>query len=144
VTHTTLAPTDTDRFRLALLRVVRNIRSHTIESVTPSQVAVLSTLIRHGPSTVGQIATYEKVKPPSASRIITALEEQGLVHRTPDPEDRRSATISLTKAGERYVEQVKQAEATWLGERIATLAGDDIDVIRAAIPVLERLLDGTD
>jgi DNA-binding MarR family transcriptional regulator len=139
-TVTTLDPAETNRLRLALLRVVRNIRSHAIETVTPSQVAVLSTLVRHGPSTVGQIADYERVKPPSASRIVTALEEQGLVGRTPDPDDRRSATIHLTAEGERYLSVVKEAQTSWLGDRISELREDEIEILRAAIPTLERLL----
>ena len=133
-------PAEIDRLRLALLRVVRNIRSHAIETVTPSQVAVLATLVRHGPSTVGQIATYEKVKPPSASRIVTALEEQGLVGRTPDPDDRRSATIFLTTEGEQYVASVQEAETTWLGGRLCQLDDASRECLREAIPVLEHLL----
>ena len=63
-------PAEIDRLRLALLRVVRNIRSHAIETVTPSQVAVLATLVRHGPSTVGQIAAYEQqLQTPGAEQI---------------------------------------------------------------------------
>ena len=133
-------PTEIDRLRLALLRVVRNIRSHAIETVTPSQVAVLATLVRHGPSTVGQIAAYEKVKPPSASRIVTALEEQGLVGRAPDPDDRRSASIFLTPDGERYVASVQEAEKSWLGGRLCALAEGDRACLRDAIIVLEKLL----
>ena len=133
-------PAEIDRFRLALLRVVRNIRSHAIETVTPSQVAVLATLVRRGPSTVGQIAAYEKVKPPSASRIVTALEEQGLVGRTPDPDDRRSATIFLTAEGEQYVASVQEAEKTWLGDRLCKLGDDERACLRDAIPVLEKML----
>ncbi len=133
-------PAEIDRLRLALLRVVRNIRSHAIETVTPSQVAVLATLVRHGPSTVGQIAGYEKVKPPSASRIVTALEEQGLVGRAPDPDDRRSATIFLTPAGEQYVVSVQEAEKTWLGAKLCQLDDAERDALRDAVPVLEKLL----
>ena len=60
---------DVDRLRLVLLRVARRIRTNSISSITPSQLAVLGTLLRHERLTIGQIAEYEHVKPPSASKI---------------------------------------------------------------------------
>jgi DNA-binding MarR family transcriptional regulator len=135
-----LTPEEVDRLRLALLRIVRSIRTNSVGDVTPSQVAILSTLIRHGPSTVGQIAEYERVKPPSVSRIVTALEERGLVERTQDPTDRRSATIALSAAGEAYVAVVQKGERQWLADRIARLPDADVECLRRSISTLEQLL----
>ena len=49
-----------DRLRLILLRLARRIRSQYRGESTPSQMAVLTTLARHGPSTVGQIAEWSR------------------------------------------------------------------------------------
>lgn len=129
-----------NRLRLVLLRTARNIRSHSLGDVTQSQVAVLATLSRHGESTIGQIAEHEHVQPPSASRIISHLEQQGLVVRRTDRGDRRRAVIALSAAGEAYLSEVRRAGTSWLGSRLADLDQDELDRLGAALPVLERLL----
>jgi DNA-binding MarR family transcriptional regulator len=139
-----LSTDDVNRLRLTVLRLSRNIRTHSIGDVTPSQVAVLSSLMRHGPSTIGQIAEYEHVQPPSASKIVAALEQRGLVDRAPDPADRRCTTISLTPAAEHYIDEVRAAATSWLAEQVATLDPDEAVHLRSALPALERLLRGAE
>jgi DNA-binding MarR family transcriptional regulator len=138
-----LARTDEiDRLRLVVLRLSRRIRNSYDGGVTPSQLTVLSTLDRNGPLTVGQIAELEHVRPPSASKIVAALESAQLVARTTDPDDRRCQPIALTPAGTAYVEQSRAAGRTFIASRIATADPSDADAIRAALPALERLLIG--
>ena len=131
-----------NRLRLVLLRIARNIRTHSIGDVTQSQVAVLATLSRHGDSTIGQIAEHEHVQPPSASRIVSNLERKGLVVRRADGADRRRVLIGLSPQGEAYLAEVRRAGTSWLGSRLAELDDDELDRLGAALPVLERLLAG--
>ncbi len=129
-----------NRLRLALLRTARNIRTHSIGDVTQSQVAVLATLFRHGDSTIGQIAEHEHVQPPSASRIVSNLERQGLVVRRSDDVDRRRVLIALSPEGEAYLADVRRAGTSWLASRLAELDADELTRLDRALPVLERLL----
>ncbi|MGA9278521.1 MarR family winged helix-turn-helix transcriptional regulator [Ilumatobacter sp.] len=129
-----------NRLRLVLLRTARNIRTHSIGDVTQSQVAVLATLSRHGDSTIGQIAEHEHVQPPSASRIVSNLERQGLVVRRADGVDRRRALIGLSPTGEAYLAEVRRAGTSWLGSRLAQLEDEELRDLGAALPALERLL----
>ena len=133
---------EVNRLRLVLLRIARNIRTHSIGDVTQSQVAVLATLSRHGDSTIGQIAEHEHVQPPSASRIVSNLERKGLVVRRADGPDRRRVLIGLSPQGEAYLAEVRRAGTSWLGSRLAELDDDELDRLGAALPVLERLLAG--
>jgi len=133
---------DVNRLRLALLRTARNIRTHSLGEVTQSQVAVLATLDRHGESTIGQIADHEHVQPPSASRIVSHLEQRGLVVRRTDGGDRRRAVIALSAEGATYLSEVRCAGNSWLNSRLADLDDDELDRLSAALPVLERLLAG--
>lgn len=144
LTSTPLSSTaEIDRLRLAVLRTARNIRTHSIGEVTQSQVAVLATLARHGDSTIGQIAEHEHVQPPSASRVVSNLEQQGLVERRTDGADRRRVLIALSPAGEEYVAEVRRAGTSWLGSRLAGLDEDELRVLADALPVLERILTAT-
>lgn len=133
---------DIDRLRLVLLRLTRRIRTRAIGSVTPSQMAVLGTIIRHGSLTVGQIAELEHVQPPSVSKIVSALEKIGYVERTVDPDDRRSTPLTVTVAGHAYADEVRAAGRTWLAEQLGGLDILDVRAIEQALPALERLLGG--
>ena len=133
---------DVDQLRLVLLRLARRIRTNSSGRITPSQLAVLGTIVRRKQLTVGQIAELEHVKPPSVSKIVAALERGGLVGRRTDPHDRRCAHIAATSDGVAYVEEVRAAGRTWLASQLATLDNDDVAAIEAALPALDRLLDG--
>jgi DNA-binding MarR family transcriptional regulator len=129
-----------ERLRLVLLRLARRIRTSSVDRLTPSQLAVLATVVRHGELTVGQIAEHEHVKPPSVSKIVAALEGAGLVERGVDPADRRCIPIVPTREGIAHLEEVRAAGRTWLATRIGELGDDDVATIEAALPALERLL----
>jgi DNA-binding MarR family transcriptional regulator len=133
---------DVDRLRLVLLRLARRIRTNSSGRITPSQLAVLGTIIRHEQLTIGQIAEREQVKPPSVSKIVGALEHGGLVERRTDPDDRRCAHIAATPDGIAYLDGVRAAGRTWLAAQLDTLEEDEIAVVEAALPALERLLGG--
>lgn len=131
---------DIDRLRVVLLRLTRRIRTRSIGSITPSQMAVLGTIIRHKRLTVGQIAELEHVKPPSVSKIVAALEHVGYVERSVDPTDRRSTPLTATPAGLAYADEVRAAGRTWLAEHLDELDVLDVSAIEQAVPALERLL----
>lgn len=131
---------DVERLRLVLLRLARQIRSNSRSEITPSQMAVISTLLRHGPCTVSQIAEYEQVQAPSASRIVTHLEDRGLVERNSDPTDRRRTLIVLSPRAHRFIAEVRSAGASWLASRLDKVGDHDLALLYDAVPVLERLL----
>ena len=133
---------DVDRLRLALLRLARRIRTHSNGHITPSQLAVLGTVIHHERLTVGQIADHEHVTPPSASKIVATLERTGFVERTTDPTDRRCTPITATDAGRAHADEVRAAGRTWLTDQLGELDDRDVAAIEQAVPALERLLGG--
>ncbi len=133
-----------DRLRLVLLRLARRIRTNSSGRITPSQLAVLATIVRHKRLTIGQIADYEHVKAPSASKIVGALEQGGLVERRTDPHDRRCSHIAATPDGIAYLDGVRAAGRTWLASQLDKLDDEQLTVIEASLPALEQLLGGVD
>ena len=131
---------DVDRLRLVILRLTRRIRTHANTGITPSQMAVLATIIRLGRVTVGQIAEIEHVQPPSVSKIVGTLEKIGYVERSVDPDDRRCAPLVATPAGLAYADEVRAAGRTWLAEQLDGLDVIDVAAVERALPALERLL----
>ena len=131
---------DVDRLRVTLLRLARRIRTRSSGTITPSQLFTLGTIARNDRLTIGRIAELEHVKPPAASKIVAALETEGLVTRSTSATDRRCTHIVATPAGHRHLEEVRAAGRSWINEQIGGLDADDIAAIEHAIPALERLL----
>lgn len=131
---------DVDRLRVTVLRLARRIRTRSTDTITPSQLFTLGTIVRHGRLTIGRIAELEHVQPPSASKIVAALEAEGLVERTASPDDRRCTFITATAHGRDHIERARAAGRNWISERLADLPDDDVHAIERALPALERLL----
>jgi DNA-binding MarR family transcriptional regulator len=134
------SPDDLDRLRVALLRLSRRIRANSVGELTPSQFAMFVSVVKFGPCTISHLAELEHVKAPSASKIVAALEGLGLVERRDDPEDRRCSVIVATRSGHDYFDEVRVAGRSWLASRVSMLEADDVRLIDAALPALERLL----
>src|SRR5438309_2886518 len=86
------------RLRSCVARLSRRLRQEGMvnQEATPSQLTAIATLSLTGPMTLGELAGAERVKPPTMTRIVAALEERGLVRREPSPDDRRVVHVVLT------------------------------------------------
>jgi DNA-binding MarR family transcriptional regulator len=128
------------RFRFALFPLVRQLRRHNVD-LTPSQASALASIARRGPLTVGELARIEHVSSPMITKIGKGLEEEGLVTRTVDPDDKRVTRLAITPAGERRLERSRSRKNAWLAERLGDLSPAELAAIEAVIPVLERIGD---
>ena len=143
-TPTTVATTEAElasRLRLSVTRLARRLRTALPGELSPSQLATLSTVERQGPLTLGELSSAERVKPPTMTKIVACLEEQGLVSRTVDRSDRRVARVEATPAGLRFLEDSRQQKDAYLAERLHELAPDDRAALERAAAVLERILE---
>jgi DNA-binding MarR family transcriptional regulator len=129
------------RLRLAIARTARRLRQQAGEELSPSQIAALATIDRHGPLTPSELATRERIKRPTATRVIARLEESGLVDRTRDPEDGRSSLVALAPAGRELLERVRTRKDAYLSRRLRELTPDERATLDRAAAILERLLE---
>src|SRR5205823_3041859 len=98
---------ETARLRAVIGRLSRRLRSTVAGSgLTPSQISVLFTVVRHGPIGLSELAELEDVNPTMLSRVTGNLAEAGLLARTVDPEDKRAACVAATAAGRRLRERI--------------------------------------
>ena len=110
--------------------------------LTPSQTAVLTRLWKDGASSASALAAAERVRPQSMAAIVAALDEHGLIHRAPDPDDGRRQVISLTAAGRRRAESDRQVREEWLARAIQERYSErERRVINDALALLQRLND---
>ncbi len=99
------------------------------------------TLQKEGPLTPGALALRERVRPPSMTRVIAALAEQGLVVRAADPQDRRQIVVSVSSAGRDLVDAEQRASQEWLQRRLGELDGDQRDTLLRAAGLISALID---
>ena len=131
---------DVARLRIALARIARVLdrqsRGHTL---TGTQASVLATAARLGPVRITELAEIEGINPTMMSRIVGKLEDAGLLHRRPDPDDRRAALVEPTTAGRERAEPLDQQPGALLADVALQLPADHADGVLAALPHLEAL-----
>jgi MarR family transcriptional regulator, organic hydroperoxide resistance regulator len=83
------------------------------DALTLSQYALLRPLGERPESRVRDLATAAGITPPTATRILDALERRGLVTRSPSSSDRRAVVVCLTAEGRELLE----AQRAWVRDR---------------------------
>jgi DNA-binding MarR family transcriptional regulator len=139
--ETTLAETAA-HLRLVINRAARRMRQEAGAELSASNASALSAVEMHGPLTPSELADFERIKRPSATRILRGLEDEGLVQRTPDPNDGRSALISITGEGRERLRRLRQRKNAYLARRMRGLDAADVAALERAAGILERLLEG--
>jgi DNA-binding MarR family transcriptional regulator len=122
--------------------MARRMRQEAGDELSPSMTAALATIERHGPLAPSRLAEFERIKRPTVTRVLHRLEEEGLVERSEDPTDRRSAVVCVTKEGAALLKKLRSRKNAYLARRLRGLPDEDIQALERAAEILESLLDG--
>ncbi|HET7418722.1 MAG TPA: MarR family transcriptional regulator [Solirubrobacterales bacterium] len=131
--------------RTAIVRTARRLRQEAAgetSGLTPTSVAALATIERHGPMTPSEIAAIERVKRPTITRTLGCLEREGLIDRAADPDDRRSALVSINGAGRERLRRLRKRKNAYLARRMRDLSEEEVDTLERAAEILERMREG--
>lgn len=128
------------RLRLTVGRLNRRIRIDGHEATPPLQLSALVTVEEHGPLRLSELARREAVTAPTMSRVLAALDEQGLVIRTPDPHDARGVRIVLSERGAQRLNEVRSTRTALIARRLDRLTREQRQLISSALPAMEALL----
>lgn len=105
--------------------------------ITPTQWAVLTTLRARGALSQNQLGRATFMDPATTQGVILRLADRRLVERRPDPADRRRTSVSLTRAGETFINEYG-GNAVMANERaLEPLSGPERD---ALLRLLEKLM----
>jgi DNA-binding MarR family transcriptional regulator len=108
--------------------------------LTPERLSLLSVLVYGGPATMSALARAEQVSPPAITRIVGALEADGLVRRQHMPDDRRRTLVTATPAGTRLLERGRQARIDRLAAVLGSLDGDELELVGEGLALVRRAL----
>jgi DNA-binding MarR family transcriptional regulator len=126
--------------RNSVMRLSRRLRIERASTdLSLNQLAVLGTLHRHGPLTVGELAGVEKVQPPSMTRTVNCLCDLGLVRRESHASDRRQVVVHLSEQAREVLEADRRRRDAWLARQLPALTPEERRLLRQVAPVLERL-----
>lgn len=114
----------------AFWRVARLMRYRSRESmsrwdVAPSHARALGVLARHGPTRLRELSEHLRIAPRSATEVIDALQERGLVERHPDPDDRRATLAVLTSKGREVSAAIEGSRAEVADRLFGALSPSD-------------------
>ena len=127
--------------RIAVMRLARRLRAERAEvGLTLTQLSALAALERHGPTTPGHLAAVERVRPPSMTRVLNGLVDQGLVSRSAHPTDGRQVLVAVTDEARARLREDRRRREAWLAQRLATLDPEQRRALRAVVPILEELV----
>lgn len=124
---------------LRLTRIVRNQRVNLAVSLT--QLSALGALNKLGPLSAGELATYERVQPPSMTKVLASLEEGKFITRTVHPTDKRQAVITLTESGRELLESESKSREAWLSRQLDKLSDEERALLSQVVPILDKLAE---
>ncbi|MCZ3387077.1 MAG: MarR family transcriptional regulator [Actinomycetia bacterium] len=123
------------------MRLARRLRLERAEQdLTLTQLSALAALERCGPTTPGQLAAVERVRPPSMTRILAGLTDLGLIVREAHPTDGRQVLVDVSADTRAMLRADRRRREAWLAQRLATLDADQRRALREVIPILESLI----
>ena len=127
--------------RLSVMRLRRRLSNerHPDNPLSMGAMAVLGCLFRNGDLTVGELASHERVQPPSMTRTVNALEVCGYVTRRAHETDGRQVVVALSEQGRTTLLADRDRRDAWLARRLRELSSDERRLLRRAAPILERL-----
>jgi DNA-binding MarR family transcriptional regulator len=134
----------TARLRAIIGRLSRRLRptaAGAAAGLTPTRTSVLLSVVRDGPIRLSDLADSEGINPTMLSRVVSDFVEAGLVERTSDESDRRSAWVKATAAGRRLSERVRRERTDALNLALEALSDGERQQIERALPALEGLAE---
>jgi len=129
-----------DRLHSAAIHLLRRLRREDDASGLPApQLSALSVIVFGGPLTLGALATAEQVRPPTITKVVAALEADGLVVREPQADDKRIVRVRATAKGTRLLQEGRRRRVAALVRDLNALSDTELAALRNAVDLIERV-----
>ncbi|MXP41484.1 MarR family transcriptional regulator [Altererythrobacter soli] len=124
------------RFRNQLDEALRRIDQST------ARMEMLSAILNmQGPKSQTDLARRLRVEAATVTRMIDILGKEGLVERTPDPNDRRVNLLSISPKGEAVLAEIFRVYDRLRSHLLQDLSADDVEQMHAMIDLMTARLD---
>jgi DNA-binding MarR family transcriptional regulator len=125
----------------AAIHLLRRVRVVDEEmDITPARASALSVLVFGGSQTLTELAQAEQVTTATMSRLVAAMEAEGLVRREPHEEDARSMRLHATAKAKRMLERGRARREQELERLFEQLSAAERATVDRAAAIIERCL----
>jgi len=129
-----------DSLHSAAIHLLRRVRRVDEESgLTAARLSALSVLVFGGPTTLGALARAEQVSAPTMSRLVSALERDGLVVREPHPKDGRAVVVVASAKGREILERGRERRISELAALLDGLDSNELETLAESSRIIERV-----
>ena len=129
-----------DRLHSAAIHLLRRVRrTDALTGLPAAQLSALSVLMG-GPRTLGEMAAAEQVRPPTMSKLVSEMEDVGLVRRSGDADDARIVRLEMTPKGRRVLARGRELRIAEIERRIRRLPAVDAGTVLEAVGIVEKML----
>jgi DNA-binding MarR family transcriptional regulator len=130
-----------DRLHSTAIHLLRQVRvEDAATGIAPARLSALSVLVFGGAMSLNDLARAEQVRPPTMSRIVDALEAEGLARRTVNPQDRRAIVIEATEKGTAILWQGRKRRVKFLAKRLSRLSEAERKQIELAVQAIQKAM----
>jgi DNA-binding MarR family transcriptional regulator len=124
-------------------RMNRVIRERTLDSwvklnLTIPQLKSLFYVSRHGRMNLSGLASGIRVTPANVTGIVDRLVEQGLLTRTPDPDDRRVSWLSVTDRGKTLINDLREGRVQEMRRILDKLTEEELAIVARSFELVAR------
>jgi DNA-binding MarR family transcriptional regulator len=124
-------------------RMNRVIRERTLDSwvklnLTVPQLKSLFYISRHGRVNLTGLASGIRVTPANVTGIVDRLVEQGLLTRTPDPDDRRVSWLTVTGKGKTLTNDLREGRAQEMRRILDKLTEEELSTVARGFELVAR------
>ena len=130
-----------DRLHSTAIHLLRRVRvEDAATGIAPARLSALSVLVFGGAMSLNDLARAEQVRPPTMSRIVDALESEGLARRTVNPQDRRAVVIEATEKGAAILWQGRKRRVKFLAKRLSRLSEAERRQIESGVQAIQKAM----
>jgi MarR family transcriptional regulator, transcriptional regulator for hemolysin len=90
-----------------------------------------------------ELAQHMRIEPPTLTRHLDKLAQDGLVERRPDPDDRRVVRVVVTPAGYERLRELHEVVHELDDELRGLLTKRDVEVLNRALPRINAYFEQT-
>lgn len=105
------------------------------QDIGRARLSALSVLVFGGARTMGELASEEMVSAATMHHVVGGLTELKLARKQQDKKDGRKSIVTATRAGEKFMEEAREARLDFYREHLDKLDPDE----RAAVAEFARL-----
>jgi len=134
-------PRTIERFHHQAIRLLRQLRAvDEAHGFSGPRASALSVLVFRGPQSLSALAAAEGVKPPTMSRLVKAMQAEGLVRAEAAPHDQREIRIEASALGRKRMLEARARRLGAIHEMLAGASPAEMRALASVTDLLERVL----